>query len=528
MNDKEFVRKLNAKEASYLANTHEFTNFAYSFRISLDAFNSLAAFTSAAKRSLECITKAHPLACCNVAVSAFARALVFRKAKLSDLRVETAPSGSSLDSVLLSEIAIPIQVFHEPLVRIVLVLPTEAEINSEFHHPKNAGVVFTFAHVGFDGTVAAHIITMWLNELLDSGSLNSLSETPQYSQQDVLVLESDMIPTSERTWQKFIRFVLNTLGLLVFIFFKSRPTIIKPSTAAPKSLDQIDKELLLLLRNKQEAKNAQLTLFRSRFLNPEETEKVIQRAKRYGVSVTALICGALATAIACSKLLPQNNSRPPVFLPFSFLIILLDRKKNTISILSALAINGRQARFISPQTDGAFNYILLAPHVSIKIIDENSGEKLVTESHIQADLIKFELDRRLKSNEPLQMARFLPSPAKVFLTWFNKASWVSRIVITPKEAPDFNAVKFSAARLPICYALSNVGRIRSSSMSEILKVSDFRMVCTMRDEGNLRRIEANAVTFNKKMTISLQTLYGMVDAVDLDLLEERLYNILLG
>ncbi|ORY42170.1 hypothetical protein BCR33DRAFT_718370, partial [Rhizoclosmatium globosum] len=447
----------------------EFTNFAYSLTLSISA-------NEAEKRLplvLERVSNEHPNLGSRIAVSAT------NTNTKPELVFERRPcNGASIDGVVQTELATPFHVFRRGLARVVVVG------NSDLDDRGRVGLVFVFSHAAFDGAVAAQIVFRCIKGLLNKDTTEEGGK--------------------EWTWTKFIGFILNLLGLYYFIF-KSKPVLLK-QTPVPSQDDT--QSLFENLRQtngiEEHALHSQLTLCTTTSFNAQETSHIIQRAKTLKVSVTSLLCGAMGAAFAHPSLLPTST------LPES------KRHKPQISLLAGLAVNGRPARHIPSTTDGAFNYILLLPHVSI-----SQTSDLTTETDIQSLMIFQDLRTRLARNEPFHLARFLPVPSTVAAKW--KDEGAQSVGFTPKMY-QLAPVK-AKTDTPVAYTLSNVGNFNQDFGDA---VQDFRMVSTMRTDINTRRVEVGVVTLDGRMTVTLSWLNGMVGDEQLSLLKERFLSGLMG
>ncbi|KAJ3285461.1 hypothetical protein HDU79_007326 [Rhizoclosmatium sp. JEL0117] len=489
------LRPLSPKEASYLSDATEFTNFGYSLTLSISA-------NEAEKRLpivLERVSNEHPNLGSRIAVSATNTntkpELVFERRPCFRVPIRSC-NGASIDGVVQTELATPFHVFRRGLARVVVVG------NSDLDDRSRVGLVFVFSHAAFDGAVAAQIVFSCIKGLLNK-------DTTEEGGKEVVAVEDklwfvDMIPKTERTWTKFIGFILNLLGLYYFIY-KSKPVLLKQT---PVPLQDDIQSLFENLRQskgiEEHALHSQLTLCSTTSFNAQDTAHIIQRAKTLKVSVTSLLCGAMGAAFAHPSLLPTST------LPES------KRHKPQISLLAGLAVNGRPARHIPSTTDGTFNYILLLPHVSI-----SQTSDLTTETDIQSLMIFQDLRTRLARNEPFHLARFLPAPSTVAAKW--KDEGAQSVGFTPKMY-QLAPVK-AKTDTPVAYTLSNVGNFNQDFGDA---VQDFRMVSTMRTDINTRRVEVGVVTLDGRMTVTLSWLNGMVGDEQLSLLKERFLSGLMG
>ncbi|KAJ3019307.1 UNVERIFIED_CONTAM: hypothetical protein HDU68_010723 [Siphonaria sp. JEL0065] len=528
------IRALTAKESSYLSDPSEFTNFAYSFTLVESKENErIEDLKTRAASALALVAADNALLTASICVAN--NSLVFRQNLDATIPLRVDEEGESLDVVVecgalnnmsllycvtLSiskqliqqliqqlELATPLHVFKHGLSRVVLV-PNQS-------NKTKVGIVFTFAHAAFDGAVAAHIVFQFVRALKGIKEAEKKPAIEDFAQ--------DMVPKTERTWSKFVRFILNLLGLYYFIY-TAKPSLLRKAPQLSPDESQILFESLKNTKGMHEsALNAQLTRIVTRHFTAQETAAIIQRAKSLKVSVTSLLGGAMGAAFASDQLLPPT---PPA-----------SSKKSPvrqISLLTGLAVNGRPARSIPTAVNGAFNYVLLLPHVSINIT--STPQDLIRETDIQSLLISHELKARLHRNEPYQLARFLPSQQLVAFKWSQQKSQDQGVTpkmyqLAPEKAKD---------SLPVGYTLSNVGNFLFSgglgsgdtttatpNNNEVV-LDDFRFVSTMRCDINTRRIELSVVTLDGKMTVAFSHLNGMVGHQDIDVLFDRFLTGLMG
>ncbi|KAI8611887.1 hypothetical protein BC830DRAFT_1139286 [Chytriomyces sp. MP71] len=478
MHSDEVVRPLNAKEASYLCTRDQFTNFAFGLTLA-----GVVVSRNDAANALESVARRNPLLRVRVALRSASLVFVARKAPdvvVADDMVVVADSAVRLDSHLEAEISTPIPVLaHTARLTII---PREGDTD----------VIFTFAHAAFDAMCASTIVADWIHIVTSTPLPVSQDMDPL---QNVTVPPNDMIPTSERTWPNFFRF-LWTVASLQFWIFMYMPVLLKVATP-PEDIRAAFKDVVT-----EEAKNMQLTRLTTHFLGAEETKKVVTRAKTLGVTVSGLIVGSLAAAIASDKLLPSKSPKAAKS---------SQTQAQKMALLAAIAVNGRPGLDIPSTHNGSFNYGLLVPLSSVTIVSEKS---VAVEAAIQSTRANLDLKRRLLAKEPLHLARFLPT-YDPFKNPVAEGCHPPAMRLAPAKPAD---------ALPVAFVLSNLGSVRVG----VPAVRAFRMVSTLRPDINTRRVEVNVVSVDGLMSVTFAHLNGMVLRADLELLVERFLLGLLG
>ncbi|KAJ3249266.1 hypothetical protein HDU78_005406 [Chytriomyces hyalinus] len=502
------LRRLNSKEASYLASAPEFTNFGFAFAVKTTSATARVRLTQAATSALNEVVERHVMMRATVVLDN--AALAFKEGGTVALEVA---EGVSLERVAESAIATPMNTAAS-LAHLWLVFnDTNSEEDSDF------AVVFTFAHCAFDAMCASSICFDWikfLNANLQNVTIH-LSPVSNQLSDKIFNVPIDMIPAKQKTWAAFIPFILHIIWLYMFMAFA------KPATLQRAKIDSVD-GVRSLFNNVflESAKNAQLTRLFTRTLSKDETARVIQRAKSINTSVTGLICGAMSAALASERLLldpktsVKNSSKST------------STKKRQFSFLAGLSVNGRPGLDISPTEPGAYNYSLLIPHTSVTAVSDKS---VSVEAAVQSSRAALELTTRLRRDEPVQLARFL-TPYDYFKHPLGNPSALKPALYA---LPDLRAEK---KRLPLAFTLSNLGSFTcnvageeaegTGNIKEVLSVEGFRLLSTMRHDACTTRVEMHVVSLNKCMSITMSVLNEMVDPDNLQLLQSRFYTGLLG
>ncbi|KAJ3199968.1 hypothetical protein HDU67_002392 [Dinochytrium kinnereticum] len=514
-------RPLNAKEASYLLLPSEFTNFGFSLAVSTEPFQSFAGFLSAVKDSLKEVSESHPILRSRI-VSLPSGRLTGNKLHLEEsaspwppipVRVETNRSRS-LHAVLEDEMNLPIPITSVPLMRVVVVAPSEKE--------KTTGIVFTFPHSAMDGRCGMEVVKDWARAMRSrtsawtgqdvTGSLSS----PRQSLEDVAVAVKNLVPSSAKTWTSLWRFISHLVRMLVWIRF-SKPAVLKTrfDPASPPSESNMKS-----LQRSTKTRGLRISFTKA------QTSAAVARAKTLGVSLTALLMASTAVAVApFSTRTPKGRTLTKTskgwwsWLPFSWLVASSSNtaakpppspstprrpKTRTIPLLAGLAIDARPALGIPSSLNGAFNTGILVKHTVTPYLPVSTSHLgLFNAAGSGAASVASSISEAIAKNVGYawRYAALLPSTPHPNGDALLLASTPHERISLPTQRPS----------VPMAYTLTNIGRVElqeaeDGGMIEAW-VKEAWMMSTVKPVSSWGIVEVNAATVGGVLRVIL----GYVD-----------------
>ncbi|KAJ3146187.1 hypothetical protein HK101_002362 [Irineochytrium annulatum] len=453
------------------------------------------------------------------------------------IRTVTDPTAT-LQSTLEDEMTDPLPV-HQRLARLAL-LPKRGEDGKGRTY-----CVLTLSHCAFDGRVGCEIV----RELV--AALYGLVRTPPASPPRVAAEVQGNGKTKKKKEERqeigdgdgvdflalakaggFVPFAYKVAGVMWWVF-SCRPTVLDGRRGAAGIVDGMKKRKssgdLTALKagagdGEGDATKGKVAVMKDNDVvvavsrptatrvvmhtfTTAETSAVVARARQLGVSVTALLCGSMAVAIAPLTELGGRPVRPGADAP-------------RVPILGGIAVDARAGLGIKKQTDGAFNCSLLVPHRSVKVVSR-LGFELYHQSTVEALEAHHIIAPAVASGEPLQFQRFL-----------NTSDHPSPKELENHASATLTAEPSGRAGVPVGYTVSNLGHCGAiggtDKEDEGAAACGFCLLSTERPSSSKGLVALNAMSADGVMTVTLGFLAGSFSVDFVEGIRERLVAALVG
>ncbi|KAJ3103284.1 hypothetical protein HDU97_010273 [Phlyctochytrium planicorne] len=443
-------RPLNLKEANYLLNTSEHTNFAYALKIQPQSFGD---FETTFQNAVNYLPSQHPILESRIESIPEPKGghkLFFVNDK-RPITIRIIRDGSvSVHALLREEINNRMDV-SQGLFRVVLLKPEGKEVH----------VVFTFAHCGIDGRGGMEVVKDWVKAMEEHFSSPALEPL---SKGDI----PSLIPSFSKTWRTYLSFLFHIIKTLSWIHFSPPPCLKTPSRPITFG---------------KEPGTAGNTTHVGMAFTKSQTAELVGRARALGVSVTSLMLSSIGIAIVPyleSKRRKQGGEKPSGGGRLT---------RRAVDLLSYIAVDARSALELPLSLNGCFNTGFLIRQRRIPLLaGSTSYLGLFNASGTGAASIASIIKSAVSQNHGY--------------AW-RYASLLTKGPIPSQEAlsSPLTCTTSKEDRLPIAFGLSNLGAVELKTVSGW--VEELWILSTVKRDSCWGLLEVNSLTVDGGMSMTV-------------------------